>query len=213
MKKTKANAERPTPKAFASRLPNAESRTKDAANGISKPGAVISSRDDFRALVDNIVEAQLDKEKLEGQRDSRILKITDEYKDRIDALAEELKESTARAEQYAIEHKDELLTGEAKSADTGSATFGFRMGRPALALLNEKWTWEKVIDAIKKRFRPMASILIVVKEEPNKNAIKSQLGEKDLAKIGTRLDQQDKFFIDPKRDPADPRRLVAAPAK
>src|SRR5438046_340102 len=97
--------------------------SKDPHNGISKAGTKISKRADFNALLDNIVEAQLDKENLEGRRDAEILKITNKYSEEVDALGKEIEESFKRAEEYATEHRGEIFNGEVKSSDFGSATF------------------------------------------------------------------------------------------
>jgi phage host-nuclease inhibitor protein Gam len=167
----------------------------------------IRSRDEFERVINNTVTMQIAKERLELRRDTKILAIRQEFDSDINDLSEKMQVNVIRAEKYAAEHREDLLPGKKKSADTKFAFFGFRTGNPTLVLLNRKWTWAKVIDALKtvKLF-----YFVITKEAPDKDAMKAQMADEELAAVGTRIDQREVFFIDPKRDPADPQRLVSS---
>ncbi len=168
----------------------------------------IRSRDEFERVIDNTVTMQIAKERLELRRDLKILAIRNELDADINDLSEKMQVNVIRAEKYAAEHREELLPGKKKSADTKFAFFGFRTGNPTLVLLNRKWTWAKVIEAIKATASAFWRSYIITKESVDKDALK-QLQPEQLAEVGLRVDQREVFFVDPKRDPADPQRLVS----
>jgi hypothetical protein len=66
-----------------------------------------------------------------------------------------------------------------------------------------------VIEAIKERGG--WKYLIQIKESVDKDAMKRDCAPDVLAEFGTRIEQGEVFFVDPKRDPADPQRLVSEP--
>jgi phage host-nuclease inhibitor protein Gam len=169
----------------------------------------VGSRAEFDELLENIATMQLAKERLELRRDARLLTVLKEFNPDITDLGEKMETAVLRAEKYATTHREELLPGKKKTAETGVAFFGFRTGNPTLVLLNRQWTWTKVLEAMKQF---SLSSFIITKEAPDKDAMKSRLAPAQLATLGTRIEQHETFFIDPKRDPADPQRLVS-PAK
>jgi hypothetical protein len=112
-----------------------------------------------------------------------------------------------RAEKFAAEHRDELLPDKRKTAETTLAFFGFRTGNPTLVLLNRKWTWKKVVEFLKGQ--TLWQKFLAIKVGVDKDAMKSQLTPEQLATCGCRIEQNETFFVDPKRDPADPQRLIS----
>lgn len=166
----------------------------------------IKSRTEFDKIIDDTVTMQLAKERMELRRDKQILNVRESFDPDINDLAEKMEVNVLRAEKYAEDHRDELLPAKKKSGETVFAFFGFRTGNPTLVLLNRKWTWKQVIAEIKTlgwvKF-------IQVKESVDKDAMKASCTPEQLALAGTRIEQKEVFFLDPKRDPADPQRLVS----
>jgi phage host-nuclease inhibitor protein Gam len=173
--------------------------------------AALGSRTEFERIIDQTVDLQLVKERLELKRDKQLLEIRERFDGDIADLAGRMEMNVLRAEKYAHEHREELLPSKKKSAETDLATFGFRTGNPTLVLLNRAWSWKKVIAELKELDGAFLKF-IVTKETVDKDAIKIRLTDGERAAIGTRIRQSEVFFIDPKRDPADPQRLVAPPA-
>lgn len=166
----------------------------------------IRSREEFDRILENIAIMQLSKERLEQRRDSQLFAVRTASAYEINDLAGKMEAAVLRAEKYATAHRDELLPGKKKTAETAVTFFGFRTGNPTLVLLNRKWTWKSVLEKLKGAGRVD---LIITKEDPNKDAMKAGLDDAGLAEFGTRVKQDETFFIDPKRDPKDPQRLVA----
>lgn len=171
----------------------------------------IGSRAEFDALLENIAIMQLTKERLELRRAHQILCVRTACDPEISDVAEKMETAVLRAEKYATTHREELLPGKKKTSETGVAFFGFRTGNPTLVLLNRTWSWKKVIAAIKDHWASKdVARVIAVKESVDKDVLKQSYSPEELAGIGTRIEQHETFFIDPKRDPADPQRLAVA---
>jgi phage host-nuclease inhibitor protein Gam len=168
----------------------------------------IKTREEFERVINDTVDKQIVKERLELRRDAKLLEVRDQFDPDINELADMMQVNVIRAEKYAQAHRDELLPTKLKSAETKFASFGFRTGNPTLVLLNRKWTWAKVVQALKElggQFRDF----VVIKETVDKDGIKARVREDQLAMFGTRIEQTETFYIDPKRDAADPQRIVA----
>lgn len=157
-----------------------------------------TSHAEFESALDQIAAAQVNLRTLEAYRDRDLQAVRDRHAPAIDAVAEFLKRQIVLAEKYAETHRDEVLPGKLKSAETALAVFGFRKGNPTLKPLNKRWTWDSVLEAVKARFKGR---FIRTKEELDKDAIKAQLDDEQLAAIGCRIDQADDFFVEAKEQP------------
>lgn len=157
----------------------------------------ITTRTEFLAAVDELARIEVELRQQEAERDAQIQAARDRISPFIDLLTEERTRLILSAEKYAEAHRDELLPGKAKSAETPLATYGFRIGLPTLKTL-KGWNWDKVLCALRAlRWRK----LIRVKYEPDKDAIK-RLPAARLAEIGCRIDQAEAFYVEPKEQPS-----------
>lgn len=161
-----------------------------------KSTASISTLQEFQDLVDETCRLQLKRERLTVARDEALQRVRSDHDGDIEDLTARIRANVVLAEKFATTHRDSLF-GKLKSAATSLATFGFRVDNPSLALLNRKWNWAAVVDAIVER---NWTHLLLIKTSPDKDAIKQQLSDQERAAIGTRIDQGETFFIDPKRD-------------
>jgi phage host-nuclease inhibitor protein Gam len=170
-----------------------------------KPEVDIATRAEFETVLDNIANAQLERDAMVLERDNELLQIREEFDPKINAMNDRMNAMLLRAERFASVHREELF-GKLKSAATALTNYGFRLGNPVLNLLNRKWNWKLVLDALKAK---KLAQFIVIKESPDKDAMKAQLKDVQLAEVGCRLDQDDAFFVEPKRDAIADRRLVS----
>ncbi|MGH8017022.1 MAG: host-nuclease inhibitor Gam family protein [Opitutaceae bacterium] len=157
-------------------------------------------RAEFDKALDNIAMLQVKLRILEGKRDKAIQAIRDEHGPRIDEVAGELKRLVVLAEKYAETHRAEILPTGKKSAETALACFGFRIGNPRLVLLNRKWSWESVLQACKSAF---GERFVRRTESVDKDALKTQLADDELAQVGCRIEQTEAFFIEAKDQPRE----------
>jgi phage host-nuclease inhibitor protein Gam len=167
-----------------------------------KATASIETRAQFDSTIDEIVKLQLDREQLVTDRDRLLADVMEEHNPRIEKIGTEIATKLVLCEKFATVHR-ETLFGKLKSAASSLAIFGFRTGNPKLVLLNRKWKWDDVLAALKGKER---TDLIRKKEEADKDALK-KLTDEELAGFGCRIDQDETFFIEPKRD--EPDRITA----
>ena len=131
----------------------------------------------------------------------------EEAKAEIDrAFGERIAELAADAEaerrmilEYLKAHKEEF-DGPPRSVEFASGTIGYRLGQPRLKPLS-KWTWEKVERAI---VDARAEAYFRVQLQVNREALLADaeaLGADGLRDFGLRVAQEDKAFIDVRREP------------
>lgn len=155
------------------------------------------SRDEFDAAVDQIARKEVERRIREGERDKMIHDIQADHNPAIDALKAEIDALVGKAEAYAKENRDALLPPGRQSGETPLANFGFRWGNKTLVLLSNRWSWEAVIDSLRKN--GLAGF-IRTKEEVAKDAAKDELSEPVLAQHGMRIKQSETFWVEPKTD-------------
>lgn len=136
---------------------------------------------------------------IEAKRDKAIQRAQAEYQDVIEQSEEQMQSLLAQADAYAQTHRDELFPGVEKTADTELASYGFRLHPPALKPLNRKWSASAILDAVKRAF---AGRYIAVEEKIQKDVLKAELNEQQLAAVGLRLEQTETFGVTPKVDDA-----------
>ncbi|HRI83183.1 MAG TPA: host-nuclease inhibitor Gam family protein, partial [Opitutaceae bacterium] len=128
----------------------------------------IATRVDFDAAIDALARNEVSLRIAEARRDAKIQDVREQFEGEIVSLTEMRDALALATEKYAREHRDEVLPGKLKSAETPLATFGFRLGQPTLKLLNRQWSWEKVMEALTARG---LAALIRTKREPDKEAL------------------------------------------
>ena len=155
------------------------------------------SREEFDAAVDQVARKEVVRRELEAQRDYLIQDIQQKRNPAIDALKADIDALVGKAEAYAKENREGLLPTGRQSGETPLANFGFRWGNKTLVLLSNRWSWEAVIDSLRKAG---LSGFIRTKEEVAKDAAKDELSEPVLAQHGMRIRQSETFWVEPKTD-------------
>ena len=173
-------------------------------NNRLKPDPDIASPAEFFRVLDQIAQDQLAREQALLDLETEINQVRERYEPVTKTLGDRLSAAVLRAEKYATIHR-ETLFGKTKSASTALTLFGFRLGQPTLKLLNSKWKWETVIAALKAN---KLDQFVVVKETPDKDGMKANLSDDQLALVGTRIDQTESFFVEPKREEKQEPRIV-----
>jgi phage host-nuclease inhibitor protein Gam len=157
--------------------------------------AGFETRAEFDQALDDVAAMSVEVRKIEAERDVQLQAIQEAYNDDLMAVKEKIKGLLAQAEKYALSHRNDVLPVGKKSGETSLALFGFRTGLPTLTLLNRKWTWDEVVNALRsaglERF-------IVTKSTPDKDAMKAKLNDTELAAVGCRIKQDESFWVEPK---------------
>jgi phage host-nuclease inhibitor protein Gam len=117
-------------------------------------------------------------------------------------IKQHLDPAALRCKQYAEAHRAELFAGDAKSAATPLAEFGFRAGQPHLKPM-KKFSWEKVLVILRR----VARNFVRTKYEIDRELILAQVKllpadgvAPFLAFYGLRLVQDESFWIEPKAE-------------
>lgn len=157
--------------------------------------AGIRTAADFAARIDELAIVSVQLRQTTAERDAELQAVRDRYADDIAELADRYKALLAETEAYASRRRASLLPGDAKSAETTQSRWGWRLGRPVLALLSHRHTWRSVCTALLKMGRD--DCVKVADPAPRKDRIK-ELDEVTLAAIGCRIEQEEMFYATPK---------------
>lgn len=155
------------------------------------------TRDQFDAAVDRIARLEVQRRERAAERDGLIQDVQEAHNPAIDTLKGEIDALMTKAEAYAKDNRTELLPTGKQGAETPLANFGFRWGNKTLVLLSNRWSWEGVIESLRKA--GLAGF-IRTKEEVAKDAAKDELSEPVLATHGMRIKQSETFWVEPKTD-------------
>lgn len=157
-----------------------------------------------------LLVAAIRRRQLEAQRDAELDRIRAHY-ERFDPLhperecvenyAARIKALRAGIEAWAFAHRAEF--GDAKTLDLPDGSIQLHLGGPALRLLNRKWSWESVLDAVRAaaaRGRRLVAGWIRTTEAVEKPAILAAARDgvaspSELAEFGLRVDQSERLII------------------
>lgn len=161
----------------------------------------LRTRAAFDRAINEIAEIAVRLRQLEADRDERIQAIREETDPAIQTTRDRRDALLTLAEDYALDNRYDLFP-KGKSAATSLAEFGLRIGQPTLKTLNRRWTWIKVMQAVKDLH---SGRFIRTKETLDKEAIRAQLGgdPTQLAVIGCRIEQTESFWVEPKEKPEE----------
>lgn len=168
---------------------------------IKLTGTEVTTREQAEAIVQNIAHLTLLRDDQELAMNENIHSIRNLYEPQIQNAVSEIERLTSIVKTWAENNQEEF--GNKKSIEMFYAVVGFRTGTPKLKTLS-KWTWDKVLAAIKAK-RRMA--YVTVKESVNKEALLAKrkvIGEKRLAALGVKVDQEESFFVEVKRETITP---------
>lgn len=163
---------------------------------IKRTGPVLKSRAEMESIVGEIRTLKISERQTVAQRDAAIQEIDERCGVVLSQIAKDIEQRAALVQAWAEANPEEF--GERKSIETTHGTIGFRTGTPKLVKLT-RWTWDRVKEAIKKRF---GAQYIRVKEEIDKEAIIAahsarQITNDDLRQQGCEVEQEESFFVDP----------------
>ncbi len=151
----------------------------------------------FFEAVDKVARIEVQLAGIKARRDKEIQAVHEKFKPDLEPLEDQRDLTAKLAEEYAAEHRGELLPKDSKSAESTQAFFGFRLGQPTMKTLSKKWNWEKITEALKSAY---GDRFLRYKIEPDKEKLRSELNDAELAEVGLRVDQEDRFYIEPKTE-------------
>jgi hypothetical protein len=162
---------------------------------IKSSTAVLTSKSTFENTVDEIAKLQLKIDADTAVYNEEKSDADTKFKTQLKRDRERLAQKLAAAEMFAAHHREELL-GARQSSQTRFSLFGFRKSPGVLKTLNSKWTFKKALDALKDAGKEAC---VKVTESLDKQAVKKEIPESELAAYGLRMEHPEEFWIEPIR--------------
>lgn len=163
----------------------------------------IATRADLEALVREVAELTLTRNKQQTELDAALTKIRQGYEETLAVIDQSLTEKTELARAWAEANPAEFKG--LKSLELTHGTVGFRASTKVKTLAG--WTVAKIIAALKAKFA-FPDEYIRTKEELNKEALiahRDAIPADELRLVGVKIVQDESFFIDPNIEPLENR--------
>jgi phage host-nuclease inhibitor protein Gam len=166
----------------------------------SAPAApAITSRHELDAVVENIVQLQLNRSEVEREQEQEIALIRQKFRAPLAEIERYLTLETAWVETWARQHPDTFR--ERQSLALTHAVIGFRVSPHRVDRASRKWTW----GAISAKLGELAWGRRYLRQpalEVNKEALladRADLSPAELRQAGLKIVQEERFFIAPHR--------------
>lgn len=184
-------------------------------------GILLRSRESAERTVRDIIQQQLDREKLIAGRDSAVEKVTSTHNPKIDDLTTAIDRDFELLEMWAEDNREEF--GTAKSIALGGHRIGWRTGNPKVEPRG-KLSLKTIVAKLVKLGGELKKTFIREKAELDKEAIlhlnriaegrspsidgiplearadAQQKARETLREIGVEVNQTAAFFLEPDRD-------------
>jgi phage host-nuclease inhibitor protein Gam len=157
----------------------------------------IQTLQELDAVVENIVQLQLNRASLERDQEQEIAGIRQKYRSPLAELDRYLLLETTWVENWARANSEAFP--ERRSLACTHATIGFRVSPPRVDRASRKWTWTDI--ALKlgelawgRRYLRQPAL------EVNKEALladRAELVAPELRKVGLKIVQEERFFLTP----------------
>jgi phage host-nuclease inhibitor protein Gam len=175
----------------------------------------LATRDDAEALFGDLALTTVNRIRVSNKMDAELTAVRQKYEGNLAAMDEDLKQKTDTLRAWAEANPDQFPKGR-KSIQFVHGTIGFRTGNPTLKLLSRAWTWDKVLKTIIEL--GLSNRFIRTKEEVDKEAIiaadstNATMASAAIAcsSFGTKVVQDESFFVDPIITEVDARQTSAA---
>lgn len=161
------------------------------------------SRDSISEKVGIITANSIERERLVAKMNKQLDEVRANFAERIECCDAEVKAATEIVQAWAEAHRDEAFHG-AQSIEFARGTVGFRLGKFRV-VTTKGVTLDDVVKAL--HTLPWGKQFIRSVEEVDKAAIlanKDSLTAAQMAKAGIAIEQEERFYIEPKQDEPQP---------
>jgi phage host-nuclease inhibitor protein Gam len=157
-------------------------------------------REQAEAAFASYAEADAKQQRIAATMDVQITKIRERYADELAKLTEEKVANFEIIQTYATNNRDAF--GNRKSMELTHGIIGFRTGTPKLKT-RKGFTWPAVLNMLKE-YLPA---YVRTAEEPAKDRLLADREVPEVAnlfaKVGILVDQDESFFVEPKKELAE----------
>jgi phage host-nuclease inhibitor protein Gam len=157
----------------------------------------ITSRQELDAVVENIVQLQLNRAELEREQEQDIAAVRQKFRAPLAEIERYLTLETSWVETWARQHSDTFR--DRQSLALTHAVIGFRTTPCRVDRASRKWTW----GAIAQKLGELAWGRRYLRQpalEVNKEALLADLSPVELRTAGLKIVQEERFYIAPHRE-------------
>ncbi len=175
---------------------------------INVPAQTIS-REEMESLVGEITVLKTREQKLTAEMNRRVTEIRQNYETELGSIGEKIEDLMTVARDWADQNLAEF--GKAKSIPMTHGVVGWKIGNPTLKTISG-FTWDRVLEKLRDgglRF----GAYVRTKFEVNKEQLladRDSYTEAELKKVGVRVVQDERFFVEPKIETVETRVKEAA---
>jgi phage host-nuclease inhibitor protein Gam len=152
----------------------------------------------FQESITQYAVADATKSKLEAQMEAEVARIREKYIGKIEPLAASCEQHFEVIQTFCEENKARLF-GKRRAIEMHFGTVGFRLGTPKLKLL-PKMKWDAVLDNLKQHLPKYVRTIT----EPAKDKLLADRESEEVApilqKVGLQVGQDERFFIELKKE-------------
>lgn len=136
-------------------------------------------------------------ERLQAERDASMARLFKTYERDLARQVEIKSDLELQLQQYYMTHLKEIEKDGKKSIELTYGVMGRRLAPAALKLLNKAWTWTAALVSLRERFGDR----YLRKRDPeiDKDLVKAEIPEADLANYGLQIKQEENFYIELQR--------------
>jgi phage host-nuclease inhibitor protein Gam len=164
------------------------------------PAPTITSRHELDAVVENIVQLQLNRAELEREQEQEIAGVRQKFRAPLAEIERYLTLESAWVETWARSHPDTFR--DRQSLALTHAVIGFRISPHRVDRASRKWTWGVIAQKLGelawgRRYLRQPAL------EVNKEALladRVELSPAELRTVGLKIVQEERFFISPHRE-------------
>jgi phage host-nuclease inhibitor protein Gam len=166
----------------------------------ASPAPTITSRHELDAVVENIVQLQLNRAEIEREQEQEITAVRQKFRAPLAEIERYLTLESSWVETWARSHPDTFR--DRQSLALTHAVIGFRVSPHRVDRASRKWTW----GAIAEKLGEMAWGRRYLRQpalEVNKEALladRTDLSPAELRTVGLKIVQEERFYIAPHRE-------------
>jgi phage host-nuclease inhibitor protein Gam len=164
------------------------------------PAPTITSRHELDAVVENIVQLQLNRAEIEREQEQEIAGVRQKFRAPLAEIERYLTLESTWVETWARNHPDTFR--DRQSLALTHAVIGFRVSPHRVDRASRKWTWGTISEKLGemawgRRYLRQPAL------EVNKEALladRADLSPAELRTVGLKIVQEERFFIAPHRE-------------
>ena len=157
------------------------------------------TREEVDVVLARLAVLDADRRRVLADMDEQITAVRENAQGRLDTLAAEDKALRAQVKVVAVGHRAEF--GDKKSLELVHGVLTFRTSPPSVRKLNNKWTEEAVLDALKEWRRRYVRVREALdKERILADHAAGKVTDAELAECGVKVAQPETFGIELKQE-------------